>query len=172
MNERPELPERIATARLRLILVSLDDAADMLVGRRQDRWHPDYPRQDDVDAASMVRPGGSTWGVRHVVHEQQAVGSIGCYGPPDDAGEVEIGYGLVPAVWRRGIASEAIAGVLAETDRLGVRVRAAVLPWNAGSLRVLAKSGFTELRGSDEDGQLVMARPLPWPPPSPPLSPS
>jgi hypothetical protein len=26
---------------------------------------------------------------------------------------------------------------------------------------VLAKSGFTQLRGSDGEGQLVMARPLP-----------
>ena len=29
------------------------------------------------------------------------------------------------------------------------------------SLRVLAKSGFTSLRGADEEGRLVMARPLP-----------
>ena len=33
-------------------------------------------------------------------------------------------------------------------------------PDNAASIRVLAKCGFTELRGSNEDGELVMARPL------------
>jgi RimJ/RimL family protein N-acetyltransferase len=51
--------------------------------------------------------------------------------------------------------------MLAVTDAAGVRVRAAVRPENRPSVRVLAKCGFTELRGSDEDGQLVMARPLP-----------
>ena len=34
-------------------------------------------------------------------------------------------------------------------------------PDNAPSVRVLAKCGFTDLRGTDEDGSLVMARPLP-----------
>lgn len=157
------LPARIETARLRLIPFTPDDAADMLAGRHQDRWHPDYPRRDDVDAASMVRAGdtvSSTWGPRHVVHERLAVGSIGFFGAPVD-GEAEVGYGLVEAVRRRGIATEALAGLLAETDLLGVRVRASVLPHNTASIRVLAKAGFTELRGSDDEGQLVMGRPLP-----------
>ena len=33
-------------------------------------------------------------------------------------------------------------------------------PTTRASIRVLAKCGFTELRGSNEDGELVMARPL------------
>jgi RimJ/RimL family protein N-acetyltransferase len=36
-----------------------------------------------------------------------------------------------------------------------------VRPENRASLRVLAKCGFTQLRGSTEDGELVMVRPLP-----------
>ena len=155
-------PDRIVSERLRLILVSAADAADMLAGRRQDRWHPDYPRRDDIDAASMVGPDGDPWGPRHIVVDQQAVGSIGFFGPPVDD-EAEVGYGLVAAVRRRGIASEALLAMLAETDRLGVRVRAGVLPDNTASIRVLAKAGFTELRGTDDEGQLVMARPLPRP---------
>ena len=59
-----------------------------------------------------------------------------------------------------GAATEAVRGLLAQTDRLGVRVRASVQPDNTPSVRVLAKCGFTELRGSDEEGNLVMARPL------------
>lgn len=157
------LPERIVTPRLRLILVSAADAADMLAGRRQDRWHPDYPRRDDVDAAAMVAPmsrDDDRWGPRHVVLDQMAVGSIGCFGPPVD-GETEVGYGLVEAARGQGLATEALRGVLAETDRLGVRLRASVAPHNAASIKVLAKCGFTELRGSTDDGELVMARPLP-----------
>ncbi len=154
------LPAVISTARLRLVLIGPDDAADMLAGRRQDRWHPQYPRRDDVDAASMVRPGGDPWGPRHVVLDHRAVGSIGCFGPPT-AGEAEIGYGLVEDVRGQGIATEAVLALVVETQRVGVRLRASVAPVNTASLRVLAKCGFTELRGSSQDGELVMARPQP-----------
>ncbi|MDO9456107.1 GNAT family N-acetyltransferase [Nocardioides sp.] len=155
----PELPERLSTERLRLILVTVADAEDMRAGRRQDRWHPDYPRQDDLDAASMVRDV-STWGPRHVVLDALAVGSLGFFGPPEDD-EVEVGYGLVADARGRGVATEALRCVLAETDRVGVRVRARTEPTNRASVRVLAKAGFTDLRGSDDEGLLVMARPLP-----------
>ncbi|MCD4523602.1 GNAT family N-acetyltransferase [Nocardioides sp. cx-173] len=159
MSEPPSLPVLISSARLRLVLVTPADAADMRAGRHQDRWHPDYPRRDDLDAAAMVREG-DTWGPRHVVLGVQAVGSIGCFGPPVD-GETEVGYGLVEAARGAGVATEALRALVAETDRAGVRLRAAVAPQNRASLRVLAACGFTELRGGDEDGNLVMARPLP-----------
>ncbi len=152
------LPDRIETERLRLILVTPSDAADMRAGRRQDRWHPSYPRRDDVDAASLVREPADPWGPRHIVLGHQAVGSIGCFGPPDGA-EAEVGYGVVEEVRGRGIATEALTALAAEADRLGVRLRASVAPHNTASLRVLARCGFTELRGSTEDGELVMARP-------------
>lgn len=153
------LPALITTDRLRLVLVTAADAADMLAGRRQDRWHPAYPRRDDVDAASLVREG-DPWGPRHVVLGRQAVGTIGCFGPPVDD-ETEVGFGLVEEVRGRGLATEALAGLVAETDRIGVRLRAVVAPTNAASLRVLARCGFTDLRGGTDDGELVMARPVP-----------
>ena len=154
------LPERIETDRLRLILVTAADAADMRAGRRQDRWHPSYPRRDDVDAASLVRDGDedASWGPRHVVLGHQAVGSIGCFGPPRD-GETEVGYGLVAEVRGQGIATEALRALVAEAARAGVRLRASVSPDNRASLQVLARCGFTELRGSNEDDELVLALP-------------
>lgn len=155
----PALPMLISSERLRLIPMSSADVADMVAGSHQDRWHRDYPRRDDVDAASMARDG-DTWGARHIVLGHLAVGSIGCYGPPLD-GEAEVGYGLVEDARGAGVATEALRALIAETDRLGVRLRASVQPANRASVRVLAKCGFTELRGSDEDGNLVMARPLP-----------
>ena len=157
----PVLPALISSERLRLIAISTTDAGDMLAGRHQDRWHPDYPRRDDVDAAAMVR-AGETWGPRHVVLGMLAVGSIGCFGPPTD-GEAEVGYGLVESARGGGVATEALRALLAQTDLVGVRLRASVQPDNRASVRVLAKCGFTELRGSNEDGELVMARPLPRP---------
>jgi len=153
------LPVEIVSDRLRLPLVTAAEAADMRAGRRHPAWHPSYPQPDDLDAASMVREG-SPWGPRHIVFEGLAVGGIGLFGPPED-GEVEVGYGLVEEARGRGLATEALRALLAETDRAGVRVRAGVEPTNARSLRMLASCGFTDLRGTDDEGRLVFARPLP-----------
>lgn len=161
MTGDPVLPELIQTERLRLILLTRADADDMLAGRRQDRWHPSYPRRDDVDAASMVT--GDSWGPRHVVLGHQAVGSIGCFGPPvEEQGvpETEVGYGLVAEVRNRGLATEALRALVAASDAAGVRLRASVAPGNQPSLKVLARCGFTQLRGTTDDGELVMVRPL------------
>lgn len=163
----PSLPAVIRSERLRLILLTRADADDMLAGRRQDdRWHPAYPRRDDVDAASLVKDdGGSawTWGPRHVVLGHQAVGTVGCFGAPvehDGVPETEVGVGLVEEVRDRGVATEALQALVAETDRVGVRLRASVAPDARASLRVLARCGFTDLRGTTDDGELVMVRPL------------
>lgn len=163
------LPARVVTERLTLDLLTPEEAALMLAGGRDPRWHPDYPRRDDRDAASMVK-GADPWGPRHITRTVDGLvfGSIGFFGPPapatgtggDDAPEVEIGYGLVADARGRGVATEAVRALLALADALAVRVRASVRPDNAASLRVLAKCGFTELRGANEDGELVMARPL------------
>jgi RimJ/RimL family protein N-acetyltransferase len=158
----------VATARLRLELITPDEAAGMLDGRRRPSWHPGYPRQDDLAAVSLIDTSADdlSWSPRHVVraYDGLVVGSIGFFGPPgpaaDGVPEAEIGYGLVEDARGHGVATEAVSGLLAHTDRLGVRVRASVQPDNTASVRVLAKCGFTELRGSDEDGNLVMARPL------------
>lgn len=163
MADQTELPALISSARLRLFLISPDEAADMVAGRRHaERWHPDYPRKDDVDAASMIRAGvdtagAATWGPRHIVLDRLAVGSIGCFGPPVD-GETEVGYGLVPDARGRGVATEALGLLATAADQVGVRLRASVSPDNAASLRVLAKCGFSDLRGTTEDGELVMVR--------------
>jgi len=159
------LPGEISSVRLVLRLMTPEEAADMLAGRRRREWHADYPRRDDQDAASMLA-SSEGWGPRHVVRafDGLVVGSIGFFGPPEDRDgtpEAEVGYGLVGEARGRGVASEALRALLSETDRLGVRIRASVRPGNAPSIRVLAKCGFTELRGASEEGELVMARPLP-----------
>ena len=158
-------PPVVSTERLRLPLWTADETADIRAGRRRPHWHPDYPRQDDRDAATLWHEG-DPWGPRHVVRGHTVLGSLGFFGPPSEpaAGgppEVEVGYGLVPEARGWGFATEALRALLAEADRLGVKVRASVRPDNRASIRVLAKCGFTELRGADEEGQLVMARPLP-----------
>ena len=154
----------LTTERLALPLWSSDVVADLRAGRRRPEWHRDFPRTDDVDAATLWADG-DPWGPRSIVRGTTVLGSIGCFGPPtpadDGVPETEVGYGLVPEARGWGFATEALSAVLAAADAAGVRLRASVQPDNATSLRVLAKSGFTVLRGADEEGRLVMARPLP-----------
>jgi RimJ/RimL family protein N-acetyltransferase len=156
------LPDELATERLRLPLWTAADVAAMRGGSRLPGWHAQFPREDDLDAASMWREG-DPWSSRSIVVEGLAVGSIGFYGPPEPAldglPEVEVGYGLVDDARGRGFATEAVTAMVAAAEREGARVRASVRPDNQPSIRVLAKCGFTELRGSNEDGELVMARP-------------
>lgn len=155
------LPDRIATERLRLITITPAEAADMLAGRRHDRWHPSYPRPDDVAAATLVRPAVEPdrgWGPRHVVFDRLAVGTLGCFAPPEQ-GEAEVGFGLVPEARGRGLATEGLGALIRAVDLAGIGLRARVSPDNPAALRVLAVCGFTELRGTTDEGELVLARP-------------
>jgi len=158
-----DLPAVIATERLRLPLWTAEDVAAIRAGGRREGWHRDYPRREDVDAVALWRPG-DPWGPRHIVRGVTALGSIGFFGAPqpaeDGVPEAEVGYGLVGEAHGYGFATEALQGLLAHADAAGVRARASVAPTNRASIRVLAKCGFTDLRGS-KDGELVMARPLP-----------
>jgi len=76
------LPAVVTSQRLRLVLITADEAADMMAGRHRANWHPEYPREDDRDAVSMGPVEGSgdnSWGPRHVVRafDGLVVGSIG-----------------------------------------------------------------------------------------------
>jgi RimJ/RimL family protein N-acetyltransferase len=158
------LPQVVDTDRLRLPLWTSEDITRLRTGQRAAHWHPEFPREDDRDAASIWRDG-DPWGPRSIVLNGVVVGSIGFFGPPDEAAdgvpETEVGYGLVEVARGAGVATEALTAVLARADAAGVRIRASVRVDNTASIRVLAKCGFTELRGTNEDGELVMVRPLP-----------
>jgi RimJ/RimL family protein N-acetyltransferase len=164
-----ELPESVSTRRLRLPLITPEQAAAMRSGRRDPSWHPDFPREDDVDGASM--PSVRGWGSRLVVRafDSLVCGSIGFFGPPtahtDGVPETEVGYGLVAEARGHGLATEALQALTGMTDELGVRLRASVEPENTASVRVLAKCGFTQLRGTTDAGELVMVRPAGTRPP-------
>ena len=107
----------------------------------------------------MVR-ADDPWGPRHVVLGHQAVGTIGCFGPPED-GETEIGFGLVADVRGQRIATEALHGV-----RRGGRParRPADGPGAARQRRQPAGAGPLRLHRAPrltDDDELVLARPVP-----------
>ncbi len=72
------------------------------------------------------------------------VGDIGFIRPPDEAGEIEVGYSVVPSRRRRGHATEALGALVAWAfEQPGVTaILAGTDPDNAGSQRVLRGAGF------------------------------
>ena len=81
-----------------------------------------------------------------IIHkaDQQVIGSMGCKSPPDDLGQVEIGYDIVPAYQGQGYATEighAFLNRLLEQSSV-TRITAECLAENFASIRVLEKLGM------------------------------
>ena len=87
-----------------------------------------------------------------------AIGGIGCHGAPTD-GIVEIGYGIAPEARGRGLATEALAALVAFLEaQPEIRVvRAATDADNEPSQRVLERCGFVAV-ARDELGYSVASR--------------
>lgn len=87
---------------------------------------------------------------------ERLVGTAGFKGPPDADGCVEIGYSVVPAYQRRGIATRTVRLLIARAfrDRGVQTVIAETLPEATASQGVLRKTGFTfdKTRFDPEDG--------------------
>lgn len=123
------------------------------------RHVPDWPHADTADALRPLadHPDVTGDGTFLVVRDGVVVGECGWYGPPDDAGEVEIGYGLAVSARRQGTGTAAVAQLLAwVAGRGATRVRAEVLPGNEASLRLLTGLGFA-VHG-EHAGHLVLIR--------------
>jgi ribosomal-protein-alanine N-acetyltransferase len=87
---------------------------------------------------------------------RSVVGTAGFHAPPDADGWVEIGYGVEPDHRRRGLATEAVVGLMAWAREQGVtRFRASVAPTNDPSLAIVRRLGFREVgvRMDEIDGE-------------------
>lgn len=95
---------------------------DLLDGRPADaeRWAEGYPMDGTLVAVAMqldpARAAADRDGFGHyqvLLREQEVVvGDIGFHAPPDDLGEVSVGFGIVPAARGRGFAVEALRALL------------------------------------------------------------
>jgi RimJ/RimL family protein N-acetyltransferase len=146
------MTEALVTDRLVLEPLSPETARAVLEGRpdglrRGDGW----PHEDTRDVVRMVAEHGSeAW---LILEDGVVVGDAGTHGPPDEQGDVEIGYGLARPARGRGLASEfvpALARRLLARPEVTRVVARAVLADNVPSRRALERAGFAVER--EEDG--------------------
>ena len=89
---------------------------------------------DDHMARIMSSPDATIWAV---ARDDRLVGTTGAF---VSDGTMEVTYWIDRACWGQGIASQALALLLEEVPERPLRAR--VASDNAGSLRVLLKTGF------------------------------
>jgi RimJ/RimL family protein N-acetyltransferase len=153
-------PIRLHTARLTLALQTLDEvrasvAAMDDASRAQispdwlDRLNASTGPDPWVQSFSMVRKDDGV-----------IIGQCGFKGPPDDAGVVEIAYGVSADAEVNGFATEAAQALLdyaLTIDQVRL-VRAHTLPDGRASQRVLAKCGFKYLGDITDPQDGVISR--------------
>ena len=150
--------ERIVTRRLVLEPISRDTARAVLAGE-PDALHrgEGWPHADTLDALRMVADhGAEAW---LILEDGVAIGEAGTHGPPDEGGDVEIGYGIAESSRGRGLASEfvtALADHILARDGVHRVVARSVIAENLPSRRALEHAGFQLER--EEDGLVWYAR--------------
>ena len=134
--------------------VQLADALGVEIGE----WPPDGGEWDRA-AVEFFRQrvdddATRTWGPAYVIADDRLVGTTGFFGPPDEAGEVEIGYSVCRSERRRGIATSAVAELIALAIAGGcASIRARTTADNVGSIAVLERNRFSEsTRATGDDG--------------------
>ncbi|MDT7571438.1 MAG: hypothetical protein QOE05_1612 [Actinomycetota bacterium] len=108
---------------------------------------PGWPHADTADALRPLADHGGpepAHGTFLITVDGELLGECGWLGGPDDAGLVEIGYGLAASARSRGVGTEAVGILTAWVERQpGVRrITADALVGNEPSRRVLERLGF------------------------------
>lgn len=107
-----------------------------------------------------TNPDALGWWTYLFVHtkDKMLIGSGGYKGKPDDAGAVEIGYGIAPAYRNRGLATEAAQGLVdyAFTQPRVRAVDAHTLAEVNPSTKVLEKIGLKNIESlhDPDDGEI------------------
>jgi RimJ/RimL family protein N-acetyltransferase len=137
--------ERLVTERLVLEPIAPEVAEAVVAGdlsglRVGDGW----PHADTVDGIGMAVRHGHAPGW-FVTLDGEIIGDCGTHAPPDEAGDVEIGYGLAAPYRGRGYGNELVVAASAWLlRRPGVRrvVAREVLADHVPSRRALERAGF------------------------------
>jgi RimJ/RimL family protein N-acetyltransferase len=144
--------------------VPLDQAARLLDGRPMTLpTAPDYPHDDSLDALRGAVEAGTPHGTFLVHLDGVVVGDCGWHAPPDEAGVVEIGYGLARSARGQGVGTAAVQQLL---DRVAAEpgvtaVVATTTVANVASRRLLERVGFVLASIADATVTYRLALPPP-----------
>lgn len=157
-------PNSLVTPRLRFVpvtieLLAVDRTPSEALARQLGATIPESwpPELYDDDARNWLvaklksDPGVSTWLAWYMVLKGEdgspdiVVGTVGFKGPPDPDGVVELGYGVLEPFRRRGLASEAVRGMIeyAFDDPNVKAVAAETYPELVNSIGVMEKNRMT-----------------------------
>ena len=140
--------------------------AERVVRRRNDAsagdlpWADEYPLDGDARACAAyvtqlpLNGGGgasSPFGYYQIIEDGLVIGGIGFHGPPR-AGVLEVGYGVVPKVRGRGVATAALRLVVTIARSSGgvSRLIGRTTPDNLASQQVMRAVGM-RVAGEDEE---------------------
>jgi len=168
---------RLFTNRLDLVAATLDHIraeleaperlSSLLDALVEPSWPPgEYDRGAQEFFRDRMNEGGNAvigWYVWYAIRREDPdgpavlIGSGGYFGPPNEEGDVEIGFSVMPSREGKGYATE-IAAALVENAFSDPRVRRVIAhttPANAGSCNVLEKGGCRGGSEPDESGQIL-----------------
>jgi ribosomal-protein-alanine N-acetyltransferase len=163
----------IETQRLRLIPVT-ESNAERLWEVLQEPDLRDYQDLPNLNRAQFLRAVGARpkrfgqgaagrfeWLLQFAKGDDAALGWVSLRVADSDRNSAEVGYSVVGRHRKRGIASEAVAALIAEGFRHGElrRIRAYCLPENVFSRAVLRRNHFEE-DGTLPRGATVQGRPV------------
>jgi RimJ/RimL family protein N-acetyltransferase len=144
----------LLSPRLRLRLLARAEVRALLDGHTPGglAWAEGYPLDGGLVTAAMQHQlhaddiTTGPFGLFQIVRREDGlvVGDIGFHAPPDELGEVSVGFGVVPAQRRRGYATEALRTLLtwaiAQPEVRAVHADTDLV--NLASQRVLAGAGM------------------------------
>ena len=153
-------PDRVAAERVELRQVPAGLARVLADPEADDPgsqpWARGYPlpgsrvaaRNFLQQAESAGDGGNGQWGMFMIILREtgEVIGDIGFHGPPDEAGTVEIGYGIVEQYRGRGLAGESAVAIcgLAWSRPEVTRIVARTEEDNPASAGVLRHAGFRD----------------------------
>ncbi|MGR0218790.1 GNAT family N-acetyltransferase [Agromyces sp. ZXT2-6] len=155
----------IATTRITLHPFTVSDAERLLAGDVDplDGWEGGYSFTDEPELLAeyvrAVRRNGDPapfgpYLVRRAdggAEDGAAIGGVNLFGPPDEHGAVEFGFGLVPAVRGDGLSRDVVAEALALIRSTGATIaRAECEIANLPARRVLEQAGLAEVSRTDD----------------------
>jgi [ribosomal protein S5]-alanine N-acetyltransferase len=164
---------RLSTKRLNLVSATLEHISAELKSPTQlallldaevpNDWPPgQYDRSaQEYFRDKLIRDGQSNagWLTWYVITQEQPVTVIaagGFLGSPNDLGEVEIGFSVMPLWRRQGYATELVKALIANAfaDHRVVKIVAHAALQNHDSCSVLQRNGFKNTKTTDEGGDI------------------